>query len=163
MLQKSDHYVGAANKAGRMQWREIPCKSSTLSFSHLSLTASPLPQWQGKTQPVVVYSLDGGPFWPPSGNFRLHVICAREPAPAIIQGHPGFFFFFSHYFILETGSQPASRRCAVLCCAALWRLTCRAARLSGKLCPWRCPLWPFLCGIDSYMHSNCTDNTKTAF
>lgn len=152
-------YVGTATKQGECSGERVPAnESDTLSFSHLSLTASPLPQCQGKTQPVVVYSLDGGPFWPPSGNFRLHVICAREPAPAIIQGHPVFFFFSLFYF---GDWKPTCFQ--ALCCAVLWRLTCRAARLSDKLRLWRCPLWPFLCDIDSYMHSNCTDNTKTAF
>lgn len=84
-------------------------ESHSLSFSHLSLTASPLPHWQGKTRPVVVHSLDRGPRWPPSSNFRLHVNCAREPAPAIIQGHPSFYDF-----ILENRSQPVFRHRAIL-------------------------------------------------
>lgn len=86
-------HAGEATKQGGGSGERFPAnESDTLSFSHLSLTASPLPQRQGKTQPVVVHSLDGSPFWPPSGNFRLHVSCAREPALAIIQGHPVFFF-----------------------------------------------------------------------
>lgn len=85
-------------------------QSSSLSFSHLSLTASPLPHWQGKTRPVVVHSPDRGPRWPPSSNFRLCVNCASEPAPAIIQGHPSFFLY---YFILKNRSQPVFRLSAM--------------------------------------------------
>ncbi len=83
-------------------------ESHCLSFTHLSLTVSPPPHRQGKTQPVVLHSLDRGPLWPPSSNFRLHVGCAREPAPA--NSRSSWFY----YFILKNRSQPVLRHCAMV-------------------------------------------------
>lgn len=42
---------------------------------------------------MVLYSLDRGPRWPPSSNFRLLVGRAREPAPANSRSWFLFFYF----------------------------------------------------------------------
>lgn len=71
--------------------------SRCLSFTHLSLTVSPPTHREGKTQPVVHHSLDRGPLWPPSSNFRLHVCCAREPAPANSRSSQFLLFYFEEW------------------------------------------------------------------
>lgn len=97
-------------KQGGIWWGQILCSRVTLFIFQSSVTNGfSSTSLARQNTPCGCPFLDRGPRWPPSSNFRLHVNCAREPAPAIIQGHPSFY-----YFILENRSQPVFRHRAIL-------------------------------------------------